>query len=93
MALAKKNSNSNRFIIIALVVVVVGGVGYLLFKQFFLDPKEELNQALNANRGKAVITEFGESILNDPRFTSLKSFDVTVNADAETDGGQVNPFQ
>lgn len=93
MALAKKKSNSTRLVIIGLVVLVVAGIGYVLFRQFFLNPAANTNDALNANRGKTVITNFGEAILNDSRFTTLKTFDVVVNADAATDGGQANPFQ
>lgn len=93
MALAKRKSNSTRMVIIGLVVLVVAGIGYVLFRQFFLNPGANTNDALNANRGKTVITNFGEAILNDSRFTTLKTYDVVVNADAETDGGQANPFQ
>lgn len=93
MALAKKKSNSTRLVIIGLVIVVVAGIGYVLFQQFFIKSGDATNDTLGVNRNKAVVTNFGESILLDPRFTNLKSYDVTINANAETDGGQANPFQ
>jgi len=93
MALAKKKSNSTRLVIIGVVVVVVAGIGYLLFQQFFINSGDATNDALGVNRNKAVVTNFGESILLDPRFTTLKTYDVSINANAETDGGQTNPFQ
>lgn len=93
MALAKKKSNSSRLVIIGIVVVVVVGIGYVLFRQFFLNDGVGTNGAANTNHGKSVITNFGETILNDPRFTTLKSYDVSINTNAETDGGQANPFQ
>lgn len=93
MALAKKKSNSTRLVIIGLVVLIVAGIGYVLFRQFFLNDGLNTNDALNASGGKQVITNFGEEILSDPRFTNLKSYDVTINTNAETDGGQAQPFQ
>lgn len=93
MALAKKKSNSTRMVIIGLVVVVVAGIGYVLFQQLFINSGDATNDALGVNRNKAVVTNFGESILQDPRFTTLKTYDVSINANAETDGGQANPFQ
>lgn len=93
MALAKKKSNSTRLVIIGLVVIVVAGIGYVLFRQFFINSGDATNDALGVNRNKAVVTNFGESILQDPRFTTLKTYDVSINANAETDGGQANPFQ
>lgn len=91
MALAKRQSNSTRFAVIGVVVAVVAGIGYLVYKEFFLTPPAAVSNTVNAT--KQVITNFGESILNDPRYTSLRSYEVTVNADANTDGGQPQPFQ
>ena len=91
MALAKRQSNSTRFAIIGIVVIAVIGIGYLVYKQFFTTPTDTTSGTVSAT--KRVITNFGESILNDPRYTSLKSYDVTVNADANADGGQAQPFQ
>lgn len=93
MALAKKRSNSTRIVVIAAVIIAVAGIGYVLFNQFFLNDDGASNSANSATRGSSVITEFGESILNDSRFTNLKSFDASVNADANRDGGQPNPFR
>lgn len=93
MALAKKNSNSTRTIIIAAVIIAVAGIGYVLYQQFFLNPGSSTATDLTTSRTKSVITNFGESILTDPRYTTLKSFDQSVNADANRDGGQINPFR
>lgn len=93
MALAKKTSNSTRIVVIAAVVIAVAGIGFVLFKQFFLQADTTLNLSNSAAQKSTAITEFGESILNDPRFTGLQSFDTTVNADANRDGGQANPFR
>lgn len=93
MALAKKRSPASRLVIIAAVVIAVAGIGYVLFREFFLTDRGLEGNANAANRSKSVITNFGESILNDPRYTTLKSYDMSVNADANRDGGQVNPFR
>ncbi len=93
MALAKKKSNSSRLVVIAVVIAIVAGLGYVLFKQFFLKNGSNGNNGALTNHSKPVITDFGEAILNDARFTTLKTYDVTVNANANTDGGQANPFQ
>lgn len=93
MALAKKKSNSTRLVVIAVIIIAAGGIGYLLFNQLVLQKDATNGNALNINKPKAVITNFGESILNDSRFSQLKAYDVSVNVNADTDGGQPNPFQ
>lgn len=93
MALAKKRSNNTRIIVISAVIIAVAGIGYVLFNQFFLKDDAATRSANSAAKNSSVITEFGESILNDSRFTTLKSFDASVNADANRDGGQPNPFR
>lgn len=92
MALAKKRSNTTRLAVIVVVVLVVAGVGYVLFREFFLKGSDSGEAANAANRSKAVITDFSESILHDQRYTNLQTYDISISADANTDGGQVNPF-
>ncbi len=91
MALAKKRSNSTRFVVIGVIIVAVVGVGFLLYQQLFSATNTNARGSSTSGT-KAVITNFGESILNDSRYTSLKSYTVTTNADANRDGGQTNPF-
>lgn len=92
MALAKRSSNSTRLVIILVVVIVVAGVGYLLFREFFLKPGEEADNLNAAARRKSVLTNFGDSILQDPRYQALKSYEVPVQVDVNAEGGQSNPF-
>jgi hypothetical protein len=40
-----------------------------------------------------VITDFGEKILNDSRYTSLRPFGTTLSVNADDLPGQPNPFQ
>ena len=85
MALAKRKSNiENDWLdcIIALPKDLFYNTGINTYIWF-----------LNNNKPKAVITNFGESILNDSRFSQLKAYDVSVNVNADTDGGQPTPFQ
>lgn len=93
MALAKKSSSSSRFIIVGVVIIVVAGIGYLLWREFFLKTDTVDPNAAGVAGSKKVITDFHESILNDPRYTILKSYDQSVNVNAGSDGGQINPFQ
>ncbi len=93
MALVKKRSSNSRLVIVGLVIVIVAGVGWLLFRQFFLNPEAGGPSAGGDNRSRAIITNFGESILNDSRYTDLRSFGGTVSADANADGGQAQPFR
>lgn len=79
-------------VVIAAVVLVVAGIGYVLFREFFLKENNANDAANAANRSKAVISDFGESILNDQRYTGLQPYDISISADANTDGGQTNPF-
>lgn len=93
MALAKKSSNSTRLVIIGVVIIVVAGIGFLLYREFFLNADGSGGDTSGVTGGKRVITDFHESVLNDPRYTTLKSYDETISANANTDGGQANPFQ
>ena len=93
MALAKKRSNNTRTIVIVAVVIAAAGIGYVLFNQFFLKNRTNTNATNSASRSSSVISNFNEVILNDSRFTNLKSYDTTINADANRDGGQSNPFR
>lgn len=93
MALVKKRSSGNRTIIIGVVIVIVVGVGYLLYQQYFINGGA--GGATNASQSArpTVITNYGESILNDSRFTQLRSYGSTIHADANVDGGQTEPFR
>lgn len=93
MALAKKRSNSSRVMIIGAVVVAVAGVGYFLFREFFL--KTDTGSGTNdiQSRRKSVLTNFGSSVLQDPRYQALKTYDITTQVDANRDGGQIEPFR
>lgn len=93
MALVKKRSNSSRFTIIGVVVILVAVVGFLLYRQLYLLPGQEGAAANSSGRSRSVITNFGESILNDGRFTELQSYGTSVSADANVDGGQILPFR
>ena len=96
MALVKKQSNS-RAIIILIVGLAVAGIGYFLFQRFAHPSTDNGNGALQ-NNGE-VITKFGESILEDPRYKSLQSFDGGTNSapavtiDPVQDGHNPNPFE
>ena len=92
MALAKKTSNSSRMVVIGLVVIIVIGLGYFLGKEFF-QKSDTINTGLTTNPDRAVISNFGDAILNDSRFTELHYTPISINADANLDGGQQNPFQ
>lgn len=91
MALQKRNTSSTRTIVIAVVILAVAGVGYLLYQQLFVNANDT-NSSTFTNGTRPVVNSFGESILNDSRYTTLRSYDVTTNADANVDGGQINPF-
>lgn len=91
MALVKKQTNSSRIIIIAAVILILGGAGVFLIPKFLAPSPDEITPLPSANR--TVITEFGESILNDPRYQSLQTFGKELNVNAERDAGNPNPFQ
>ncbi|MBI5467121.1 MAG: hypothetical protein HY975_02815 [Candidatus Kerfeldbacteria bacterium] len=93
MALVKKRSNSSRLTIIGTVVVLVAVVGFLLYRQLYLLPGQNGDNTNGAGRGRSVITNFDESILNDSRFTELQSYGTEITADANIDGGQIQPFR
>jgi hypothetical protein len=90
MALVKKRSNSTRIVIIVIVGLVAAAAGYFLFQRF-ANPATEDGVTLQTNR--QVITEFGESILDDSRYKSLNSFDQEVTVNPESDGHNPNPFE
>ena len=93
MALVKKRSNSTRLLIVGAVIVAVAGVGYFLFQQFFVNGggSETNTSVLPGQHG--VITNFGEEILNDSRYTQLTPFGTNLNVNANDNPGQPNPFQ
>jgi len=91
MALVKKQSNSTRLVVIGVVIIAVAGIGYLLFQQF-TSTSSTANSAVGAGHPK-IITNFGESILQDSRFTNLKHFGTNISVNVNTDSGQPQPFQ
>ncbi len=91
MALVKRRTSSNRTIIIAVVVLVLGGIGWFLVQQFLAPTSNDM--LVNQNRNRTVITNFGETILNDARYQDLQSFDQTVTVNVNADSGNPNPFQ
>ncbi|MBI2984284.1 MAG: hypothetical protein HYY50_01535 [Candidatus Kerfeldbacteria bacterium] len=91
MALVKKRSNSARLFLVLVVVVAIAGVGYFLVQQFIApSPGGPDDQA---NRNRAVITNFGEGILNDDRYRALRSFERTISVNVNADAGNPDPFQ
>lgn len=93
MALVKKRSNSTRLFVVGAVIVAVSGIGYFLFQQFFIGTSDEnINISIIPGQ-RGVITNFGEDILNDSRYTELQPYGSTVNVNANENPGQPNPFQ
>lgn len=92
MALVKKKSNSTRVFIIAAVIVGLAVIGYFLVPRLFESKNASNLNTLPLGR-QPIITDFGESILNDPRFKELKPFNVNLDVNANRDAGQRNPFQ
>ena len=92
MALVKKQSNNTKIIGIAAGVLVLGLAGYYLFNRFYLNPAAT-NGTTGTNTSGQVITNFGEDLLNDSRFTSLTPYQTNVSLNSELEAGQSNPFQ
>jgi flagellar basal body-associated protein FliL len=91
MALAKKQSRSDRLVIIALVVIVVAGIGYLVYTKWYLN-RSTTNNRSAGNSAQTVITNFGTELLNNPQFTNTQDYGVNINADVNQ-AGQPDPFQ
>ncbi len=91
MALVKKRSQTSNILVIFIVVAVLGGIGYVLFRQFYSAGLTNSGNGSDAGVQKEV-KDFGQSILQDPRFKSLEKYSTlpTVNS---SDYGQGNPFQ
>lgn len=92
MALVKRQTNNTRVVIIAFVILLVAGVGYILFQRFYLNDGEVVNNS-STGSGSQVITNFGESLLNDGRFTDLSPTTINISVDVNRDAGQPKPFQ
>jgi len=76
-----------------LVAVVIAGLGYYLFNQFFMTNKGNVNSDSTGD-GRRVITNYGESILNDDRYVELRPFDQPVNLNQALDHTpQRDPFK
>lgn len=91
MALVKRQTNSTRLIIIVVVVAVVGVIGYVLSQQLFSGPSS--TNVNGPTSGRTVTTNFGETILNDSRYTDLQTYGVNLNVDVNAESGQPQPFQ
>ena len=91
MALVKRQSASSKPIIIGIVVILVGGIGYFLFQKFYLNAGTTNTSNTSSSTSK-VITNFGESILEEPKFTELESLTVNTSVNINA-AGQAQPFQ
>lgn len=92
MALVKRQSNNGKVIGIALGVVVLGVTAYFLFNKFYLQPSASNAPTNGATTGQT-ITNFGEDLLNDSRFTTLTPHDVNISVNRSIEAGQANPFK
>ena len=97
MALVKRQNNSTRIVTILVVVLVVAGVGFLLARQYFSGIGANPN-GVGAGAGEKVITNFGETILNDSRYIDLQTFSggagpSTANVNIDLTAGQPQPFR
>lgn len=72
------------------VAAAIGGVGYLLVQQFISGGTTGGTTGTPVT--PTVITEFGESILQDPRYQRLQDFGQPVRADLN-EAGNPNPFR
>lgn len=93
MALVKKQTNSARLLIIGAAVIAVAGVGLFLFQKFFLAGKTPITNSGQVPGQQGVMTNFGEDILNDSRYTKLQPYGTNLNVNANDNPGQPNPFQ
>lgn len=90
MALVKKRSQSSRLVVIGVVVVVVAGIGYFLLQQFYLNPSLTNTPGTGIDRTSQVIQNFGEDILQDPRYRALQPYGTEPVPPGDTNP---NPFQ
>lgn len=91
MALAKKQSRSSSIIIMAIIALVLGVIGYFVYVRFLAgDSTNGNNNSGLGSRGGLV--NFNSAILNDSRVTNLQDYERSTNVDANR-AGQVEPFR
>lgn len=79
---------------VAAVILAVAGIGYFLFQQFFIAAPETGGPGEVFPGQRGIITNFGENILNDSRYTELVPYGgEPLNVNADDNPGQPNPFQ
>ncbi len=91
MALVKRQSNSTRLFIVSGVILAIGVVGYFLSRSYF--SSSGATNTTTGPAGRQVITNYGEAILNDSRYTDLQTYGTNLNVDVNTESGQPQPFQ
>lgn len=91
MALVKRRTNSTRLIVIAVIIIVVGGLAVWLIQQFLTPQADETTPP--TNRQNEIITDFGQEILDDPRYLRLTPYGTNLNVNASRDALNPNPFQ
>lgn len=92
MALVKRQNNNTKIIGIAAAILVVGVTGYFLFNKFYLQAGSS-SVVKNQKHSGQVISNFGEALLNDHRFTGLTPYQTNISLDNNTEVGQPTPFQ
>lgn len=75
----------------AIVILAVAGIGYFVFQRFINSATPSASEIVNSR--PAIITDFGESILNDSRYLELRSFGQVLDPNANYNPGNPNPFQ
>lgn len=89
MALAKKQSNTSRLLAWLIVAVALGGIIYLIIQKVYVNPSSNGGQIVN--HATPPLTNFGESIFTDPRYTTLREFSTPLNVNLDQ-AGQPQPF-
>ena len=92
MALVAKRSRRTTIFIIAFIVVVVGGLGFLFIPKFFSSTNQTTTGTDISTRDLKIIDRFGEDILTDPRFQSLRTYGDPVPQVDLNQVGRTNPF-
>ena len=92
MALVKRQSASSKTILIAVIILVVGVLGFFVFQRFFLQAGTGTVTNTGGQSG-GVISGLGEETLNENKFTELHSRTVNNSVNLKTDTGQHQPCQ
>lgn len=90
MALVKKQNKNSRITAVSIATVLVVVIGFFLWQQLKVPGTPTL--PVVPHDGQPVVTNFSQSIFQDPRYLRLQDFSspVTVNVNQ---AGQPNPFQ